>query len=417
MIKNIICLLLMGITFTAGAVLVVDHAGSGSYTTIAAGAAAAAAGDTVLVKDGAYDERITIDQSGTAGQPIVIKAENKHGASCRGFVVTGDYVTIDGLEIWAFTLDIPDYGHELDGIRAGGASNLTAVNNYIRDLPRGVGIWSGPYAIVKDNLMERVYLGFRTARNSLVENNRVVDLTEFLGKVWDRFGGFAFFGGDSIIYRGNFFWNDTLKGDFFRTWDGGNVGPSSDILIEGNICFGAKHASEPDADTKGQSTRWTYRNNLFMNTFYVGIYPKNITAVKVYNNTFINCGVYPVRINDGSGNSEIKNNIMAWYDDSRLCPWPDKTPTVISAGVTVENNLVFNHTWYNQSLTGPQIEGDPKFVDPVYTLTDSLTADFRLQAGSPAIDAALDMGLTADLEGTARPQGSAPDIGAYEYKP
>ena len=50
--------------------------------------------------------------------------------------------------------------------------------------------------------------------------------------------------------------------------------------------------------------------------------------------------------------------------------------------------------------------GDPFFVS---------ASDFHLQSASPAINAGTNVGLTRDYAGTAIPQGSAPDIGAYEY--
>ena len=51
---------------------------------------------------------------------------------------------------------------------------------------------------------------------------------------------------------------------------------------------------------------------------------------------------------------------------------------------------------------------DPMPVDPS-------AFDFRLDAGSPAIGAALAMPeVTHDYGGCARPNGAAPDIGAWE---
>jgi len=49
-------------------------------------------------------------------------------------------------------------------------------------------------------------------------------------------------------------------------------------------------------------------------------------------------------------------------------------------------------------------------------VSSSTPYDFHLQSGSPAIDAGLTLSqVPYDFDGTARPQGSAYDIGAYEY--
>ncbi len=41
---------------------------------------------------------------------------------------------------------------------------------------------------------------------------------------------------------------------------------------------------------------------------------------------------------------------------------------------------------------------------------------FRLLSDSPAIDEGVDVGITVDRLGTPIPQGSAPDIGAFEHR-
>jgi len=69
-------------------------------------------------------------------------------------------------------------------------------------------------------------------------------------------------------------------------------------------------------------------------------------------------------------------------------------------------------------VTNPQLalEGAPEFIaiDPL-SGDPMLDLDYRLQAGSAALDQGIDAGIAQDLDGEHRPQGLAPDIGADEY--
>ena len=81
-----------------------------------------------------------------------------------------------------------------------------------------------------------------------------------------------------------------------------------------------------------------------------------------------------------------------------------------------KNNEDFEKTWVEWKSYGYEVNGinalDPLFVSIA-------NRDFRLQLGSPVIDAGTDLSayFTTNKDGTTRPQGSAWDIGAYEYIP
>jgi parallel beta-helix repeat protein len=86
-----------------------------------------------------------------------------------------------------------------------------------------------------------------------------------------------------------------------------------------------------------------------------------------------------------------------------------------ASGVTVKKNLMGGHASGN--FVNPQtntiqdnlLNADPKFVN-------SRGGDFRLQAGSAAINAGVAVnGVNTDFAGVSRPQGSAFDIGAFEF--
>ena len=116
----------------------------------------------------------------------------------------------------------------------------------------------------------------------------------------------------------------------------------------------------------------------------------DVSDSKVYNNTIYSNADYGLLIGDattggGTTNNIIRNNIVI---GGRL-------GVLVDAGIatTLSNNLTT----------------DPKFVN-------AAEADFHLQAGSPAIDAGIAIAeVYTDFDGIARPQGTAYDIGAYEY--
>ena len=70
-------------------------------------------------------------------------------------------------------------------------------------------------------------------------------------------------------------------------------------------------------------------------------------------------------------------------------------------------NMV-NGSGVGYSLGPGEKTGNPLFFD-------LLGGQLSLQSLSPAIDAGMNLGYSADYEGKPVPIGAAPDMGAYEY--
>jgi hypothetical protein len=95
--------------------------------------------------------------------------------------------------------------------------------------------------------------------------------------------------------------------------------------------------------------------------------------------------------------------------------------------VNLENNIIYSAsitpgsvcTYSHNILSPPEnLGGTNRDVDPRFLNLSQ--KDFRLAADSPAIDTAMPsvaLPATLDFLGVTRPQGSRPDIGAYERKP
>ncbi len=165
--------------------------------------------------------------------------------------------------------------------------------------------------------------------------------------------------------------------------------------------------------------------NIYANVFtgswapiaYVGC-----VRVHVWNNTIILPQNWIIRILQEHvdpdrfvpcGDNSFVNNII--YYDASISTHVNIGPHTDPQSFLFAHNLWFRYTQPAQSTPGlpvMEINGiygeDPSFVN--YTV-----GDYRLSAGSPAIDTGMEGAFELDFDGQLVPQGDAPDMGAFEF--
>ena len=171
------------------------------------------------------------------------------------------------------------------------------------------------------------------------------------------------------------------------------------------------HAASAGIQLYGEAgmDRNVFRNN----TFYsckrgVGIYGGD--ANEVYNNVIYDVTDYGILIRDDFSdlsNNKVFNNTVYKAGETGIYYVSGKAGNKIRNNISYESGGIVNEGG-NAELSN-NFKDDPSFVD-------ADRGNLQLKAGSPCIDAGKTLGLvTTDRLGVARPQGSAYDIGAYEY--
>lgn len=151
-------------------------------------------------------------------------------------------------------------------------------------------------------------------------------------------------------------------------------------------------------------------NNLFYDSTY-GVVISNQTTggtavtdtrnTKIYNNVFYKCGTH-ILIQNGYVDS--RNNIHLRNGDS------GKAMDNIVAGSSCDQ---YNNCYNDINLISNRGSGITSMVsNPLCVNMNNY--DFRLQTNSPCINSGINVNINYDYDMTIIPQGSEPDIGAFE---
>ena len=198
-----------------------------------------------------------------------------------------------------------------------------------------------------------------------------------------------------------------------------------DNVIHGTVCDGLNFATVDPS----QGNVVAYNNVIYDvgqgpdpgdgASDYACIYVANITnagaagsgKVQIYNNTLYNCGSRgtgasgAIALASGPVSIQLDDNLIVALSGEHYV----SSDTGNSPSITGSNNLLYGAGNAPTFLT-TSISGDPQFA--------AVTShDFHLTASSPAIDQGQVSNATSDIDGNPRPQGSAFDIGAYEFIP
>ena len=347
-----------------------------------------AAGDTLLVRSGSYDERIvnwqmTIASGTSFANPVTIAAypgeavwlapTAPSSAAIIDFSpsVSNQYIIFDGINV--------------DGTNVtGGNSSVTPGGTRIRfqNLEvknTGNGLTSGSGFSVYGSFNEFINLNVH-------DNGKGQDF------LYNLAAGYGFYigGADNLVERSRIHHNGGYGIHIYNT---SGSGAHRNIIRYNQIFDNSTAAQQETSDillSSGDGNK-AYGNLLYRTTFKAAT--RGISAVgsnpTVYNNTIYNYG-YGGISTDGSINAVVRNNIIYGNGTSGQTA---NTEFSNSPGLIADHNLV---------------------VDPKFTMAGS---DFRLQSGSPAIDAGVTISeISSDINAISRPQGVAYDIGAFEYR-
>jgi parallel beta-helix repeat protein len=388
------------------------------------------AGDSVVVMPGNYDERVHITTSGASGAPITYQAEGT--VIMKGFTILADYITIEGFDI----TDTDNSWSNGWGIFVQG-SHCVLKSNYIYFATRGGIILfanggddpvTSNCVVMNNRLRRNSQLGIEVqGRNNLIEGNEIWRTIQYHPK-WTNppsyvdADGIRFFGIGHTI-RKNFIHDIRLDDpenvnphiDCFQTW---GSGAGQDIIFEQNYCENLNEGMYAfmlqDANNLiirnniiqayggvntgggGLNRNLTIVNNVFANDLSFQSYPGGISLVNcpdtiVRNNIFYDQPSHTIHVEGNRNGQEIDYN-LAYRSDGR----PSDCYRIDYKCV---DPAPVHHLW----------NVDPLLINPA-------TGNFRLQGGSPAIDAGIALAkVTNDYDGNARPQGEGYDIGAFEY--
>ncbi len=364
-----------------------------------------APGDSVIVFPGIYSG-FYHTTSGTALLPIVFYAQ-------AGAVINAPNSTTN------------------DGINLEGASYIVIEGFKVYGVPRtGIRSVTNDHIIIRNNIADScgvwgILTGF--SEHITIEYNECSRAVQQHGIY---FGNSA----DNPVIRYNVCWGNNdcgihMNGDASL----GGDGIISNALVENNILYDNGYGGGSAINCDGvQNSR--IQNNLAFNNHASGISLFRIdggggsSGNVVVNNTILqpSDGRWALNISDGSTDNIVFNNILYSYHVFRGSISID---VASMAGFKSDHNIQTNRMsddggntviTLSQWKQSTQLDSNSVIAAPASLFINPVAHDYHLLSNSLAKD----IGVTgyysvsapaSDLEGITRPQGPAPDAGAYEY--
>lgn len=334
--------------------------------TINAGISCLAAGDALIVKSGTYNESFQnpFSNTGTSWNNLItVKAESPKT------VIIKPTSAEDAL---SFTSSSQKY-IEFDGVE------IDAINVMIY----GVRIWGSAHHIRFKNS------SILNARNQgvsiLKDSGASPDFNEFINV--------------EVAYTA---WNRSCNGSTRGSQEGYchafYVSSDNNLLdrvtLHHNNGFGVQFYPQGN------------RGNTIRNSFSHSNRGTGIGSLG-NDNKVINNVVYS---NEGGGLLITESNSLVYNNTVYNNPGDWGGMTIQGSGHKIKNNIFYQNGVSGTSLDSTNLNGtNPQFVD-------ANNGNFRLQAGSPAINrGSVLQESNPAIDGTPRPQGAAPDSGAYEF--
>lgn len=387
------------------------------WKTLAKASETAVAGQTVYIRQGTYNERLDVQNSGEPDNYIIFMA------------YPGETVIVDGTGVIIPQLEGLVNVNRKQFIRLSGFQVTNAGEGVVNGKwNMGISVQKADHIIIDNNLVSHTYsLG--------------IDIG---------------LGNSFIVVDGNEL-TDTNFGDQDDEVSLGMFWFSHDLEIKNNLVHHTKN--EGIGAAAGPHDVRIHHNtvhNVGQGSARIGIYIDAWTEhqynIDVYNNrVYNNAGQGIVVASEGGGLLEyvnVFNNIVydVGYDWGGIGVAPWSTTSSVSHPVqhiTFVNNTIFNCMGGGIVINNPEVENilirnnifyqsgqglridssvpqsqlvidnnltdDPQFVN-------TNTPDLHLQSGSPAINAGSSEGAPGfDYDNYLRPAGTGYDIGAYEY--